>query len=64
MENITRALHMHDKNGNLLQIHVYIAHDLMIKHNSCNYDAGNVDECVQKLNVSVYKNSQHQRTSV
>ena len=53
MENITRALHMHDKNGNLLQIHVYIAHDLMIKHNSCNYDAGNVDECVQKLNVSV-----------
>ena len=32
MKNITRALHMHDKNGNLLQIHVYIAHDLMIKH--------------------------------
>ena len=32
MKNITRALHMHDKNGNLQQIHVYIAHDLMIKH--------------------------------
>ena len=32
MKNITGALHMHDKNGNLQQIHVYIAHDLMIKH--------------------------------
>ena len=32
MKNITRALHMHDKNCNLQQIHVYIAHDLMIKH--------------------------------
>ena len=32
-------------------------------YHSCNYDAGKVDECVQKLNVSVYKNSQHQRTS-
>ena len=32
MKNITRALHMRDKNDNLLQIHVHIAHDLMIKH--------------------------------
>ena len=32
MKNITVALHMPAKNGNLLQIHVYIAHDLMIKH--------------------------------
>ena len=32
MKNITRALHMHDKNGDLLQIHVYIAYDLMFKH--------------------------------
>ena len=66
MKNITHALYMHDKNGNLLQIHIYI----YILHitwwsniHSCNYDAGNVDECVQKLNVSVYKNAQHQRTS-
>ena len=32
MKNITRALHLHDKNDNLQQIRVYIAHDLMIKH--------------------------------
>ena len=63
MKNITHALHMYAKSDNLLQIHVYCTWPDDQTYHSCNYDAGNVDECVQKLNVSVYKNSQRQRTS-